>query len=252
MSAFRVFVLSVISILLSVGTVSASSSDDENAPVTRKEIPALVKKALLDDTSILSEVIDKMQKEERMESINQSKEAIQKNKDLLFNDSNSPEVGPKDADIVIVEFFDYHCGYCKKALGNIIKLLENDKKVRIVFKEYPILSNNSIEAARTALAVNNIDKSKYFDFHRAIFDSPGQISEDFMLNEAKKLGIDPLKLKAEISNPDINKELERNRKLGAEIGAQGTPAMVIGDDFYSGAIPYDALVEIIKRNRANK
>ena len=186
------------------------------------------------------------------EGVKKSKDGIVKNKTELFSDPSSPSIGPADADVTIVEFFDYHCGYCKKALSSIMTLLEKDKKVRVVFKEYPILSEESEYASRAALAVSRIAKDKYFDFHKAMFAVTGSINEKFVLDEGKKLGIDPEKLKAEISNPEVKAILDKNRKLGAEIGAQGTPAIVIGDGFYPGAIPYEAMQKAIDDVRSGK
>lgn len=218
---------------------------DENAPITRAQLPALIKKALLNDPTILTEVVEKMQSSQEAEIAAKSKEGIIKRKNDLYSDPTSPSVGAADADVTIVEFFDYHCGYCKQALATVSKLLENDKKIRFVFKEYPILSEDSKFASRAALAVNRIAKDKYFDFHKAMFAVSGNIDEKLVLDRAKSLGIDTEKLKKELSNPEIEASLAKNRELGAEVGAQGTPAFIIGETFYGGAVPYETMKKAV-------
>jgi protein-disulfide isomerase len=239
----------ILSACCVLSTSAMAQKGDENAPVTHKELPALIKQILLDDPSILLEVSEKMQASHEEKLSEKSKEAIIKNKKELYSDPDSPVSGADNADVTVIEFFDYRCGYCKQALSTIQKLLENDKKVRVVFKEYPILSDESKLAARAALAVNIIAKDKYFDFHKAMFDIDGSISNESILAEAKKLGIDTDKLKKELSNPKIDAALAKNKELGAAIGALGTPAIVIGDNFYPGAIPYELMKKSVDELR---
>ncbi len=253
MLSSRIFAtfLSIV-FIAAIPTFAQAAAVDENTPITRKQLPALIKEALINDPSILNEAVEKMQIAQEEEVAKKSKEGIIKNKAELISDPSSPSVGPADADVTIVEFFDYHCGYCKQALKSVSQVLENDKKVKVVFKEYPILSEESIYASRAALAVSRIAKDKYFDFHKAMFATTGAMNEQVVLAEGKKLGIDPEKLKAEIAKPEIQQILDKNRKLGAEIGAQGTPAFIIGDNFYPGAMPYEAIAKSIEEVRKTK
>ena len=242
---FLVTTLSTVYLFSSAMALAQSNATAGKEPVTRDQIPALVREALVNDPSILTAAIDKLQANAEEESATKSKEAIAKRKDDLYSDPTSPVVGAADADVTVIEFFDYHCGYCKQALTSITKLLESDKKVRVVFKEYPILSDDSKMAARAALAVHRIAKDKYFDFHKAMFDVNGAIDEKIISEQAKKLGIDPEKLKKEMSNPEIEASLAKNKELGTEIGALGTPALVIGSNFYGGVMPYEAMQKAI-------
>ncbi len=223
-----------------------------NAPVTRDQIPALVKEALINDPSILNEAVEKMRDQQEADAKKQAKEAIAKNKAGLFSDAKSPSVGDAaTADITIVEFFDYHCGYCKQVLPSITELINKDKKVRVVFKEFPILSEDSVLASRAALAVNNIAKDKYFAFHTAMMAGKGKYDEKFIMDEAKKLGIDTAKLKAEIASPDISAMLDNNRKIGEAIGVRGTPAIIIGEEFFPGAMSYADLQKAVDGVRSS-
>lgn len=221
-----------------------------NAPVTRDQIPQLVREALVNDPTILKDAVEKMQSKQEEDMQKQAKEGIAKNKDKLIADVDSPWVGAKDADVTVVEFFDYHCGYCKKILPDMLQLIEKDKKVRVIFKEFPILSEDSALAARAAIAVNRIAKDKYLDFHKAMFEMKGKFDEKAIMAEAKKIGVDSAKLKAEMAKPEIDAELDKNRKLAADMGIRGTPAVIIGDEFMPGAVPYEAMQKAVDATRA--
>lgn len=253
MLSSNLFTTSILATSLLFSSLAmAQESSGDKAPVTRDQLPALVKEILLNDPTILTQVIEKMQANQESVMLAKAKEGITKNKKELFSDPNAPVVGPADADVTVVEFFDYHCGYCKQALSSITKLLENDKKVRIVFKEYPILSEDSRLASKAALAVNRIAKDKYFEFHKAMFNVSGKIEERKILAETTKLGIDEDKMKKELYNPELETILNKNRELGSSIGAVGTPSIVIGDNFYPGAIPYEAMKKAVDDVRAAK
>ncbi|MEK6746554.1 MAG: DsbA family protein [Pseudomonadota bacterium] len=257
MSGSNLFTTSLSTILasaflFSTAVMAQASSDNKNAPVTRDQLPALVKEVLLSDPTILTQVIEKMQENQANIMVANAKEAIAKNKKEIFSDPNSPVVGSADADVTVVEFFDYHCGYCKQAFISLSKLMDSDKKIRVVFKEYPILSDNSRLASKAALAVNRIAKDKYFDFHKAMLNVNGMISESKILEEAKKLGISEDKMKKEISNPEIETILNKNKDLGTTIGAVGTPSIIIGDNFYPGAMSFEAMQKAVAEVRAAK
>lgn len=224
-----------------------------SAPLTREQIPALVKEALLNDPEIITEAMQKLREKQEHEAKKQAKEAIVKYKDELYNDINSPSVGDvQTADVTVVEFFDYHCGYCKQVLPAITQLIKEDKKVRVVFKEYPILSEDSVLASRAALAVSRIAKDKYFDFHTAMFTSKGKFDEKTVMEAAKKLGIDTAKLKSELAKPEVSAALDKNRDVGEALGIRGTPAIIIGDEFFPGAMPYEEIKKAVDAARSAK
>lgn len=237
------------SMIFSTPAMAEKQPASSGTPITREELPALVKQVLLSDPTIMSEVVEKMQANQEGMMVAKAKEEIAKNKKELFSDPTSPTVGPANADVTFVEFFDYHCGYCKQALTSVSRLMDSDKKVRFIFKEYPILSEDSRLASKAALAVYRLDKDKYFDFHKAMFAVNGTITENVILAEAKKLGIDEDKLKKEMSHPELEAILDKNRQLGATIGAVGTPSIIIGENFYPGALPFEAMQRAVDEAR---
>ncbi len=223
-----------------------------NQPVTRGEIPALVKEALLNEPEIIMQVAQKLREKQEEAAKKQAADGLKKHKDNLFNNPDSPVVGPNDADVTIVEFFDYHCGYCKHMLPVINDLMKEDKKVRFVFKEFPILSEDSVLAARAALAVNRVAKDKYFAFHQELMKANVKYDEKMLLDTAKKVGVDPAKVKAEMEKPELTAILDKNREIAGALGISGTPALVMGDSITPGAIDLPTIKQMVAALRAGK
>jgi protein-disulfide isomerase len=159
----------------------------------------------------------------------------------LFRSPDSPEAGNPKGDVTIVEFSDYNCGYCRRALHDVTKAVEGDKNIRIVFREFPILTPASEVVARLALAARI--QGKYWEFHRAVMGAPGQASEASALKEAIKLGLDIDKLKADANSEEIKKQIVENKALAQKLGINGTPFFMIGDRVVPGAP--DNLSEVI-------
>jgi protein-disulfide isomerase len=221
--------------------------------VTKQELPALIKDAILKNPEVIMDAVKLLKEKQAAEAKKKTEEALAKNKDALFNDTASGSLGdPKSADITMVEFFDYHCGYCRHLLPDLAKLVKDDGKLRVIFKEFPILSEDSKSAAKAALAVNAIAKDKYFDYHTALMKHEGKYEEKDLLDMAKKLGIDTAKLKAEMAKPEINTILDKNAALAEELGIRGTPALVVGDQLAPGAMPYDDMKKLVADVRSGK
>ena len=164
-------------------------------------------------------------------------------------DANTPFMGPKDAKITLVEFFDYNCGYCKQVSADVQRLLGEDKTVRFAFKELPILSQSSELAARYALAANLQGKDKYFAFHNAVMDHQGSIDEDYLTATAKSQGLNVDKLKKDAESQDVKDMLSKNLELARSLGIRGTPYFIIGKEKVPGAIGYTNMKETIARER---
>ena len=222
--------------------------------MTDDQFSAMLKKTLDENPEIILDAIKKIQSKQEDESGKVAKVAIEKHHSALFSDASSPSVGASeaDADVTIVEFFDYHCGYCKHMTAPLQQLIQNDKKIRVVFKDFPILSQDSATAARAALAVNRIDKSKYLDFYMAAMQLNGKFDENTISGLADKIGVSPEKVKAEMAKKDIGEQLQANRQLGEELTIHGTPAFVINGDFYPGALSFDELQRAIDNARSGK
>jgi protein-disulfide isomerase len=226
---------------------------DASAPVTRGEIPQLVKDAILADPEVIMQAVRKLRDRQEEEGKKASAEAFEKNKAVLLNDTVSPSIGdPKTTDVTVILFFDYHCGYCKQLLPTVQQLVNEDKKVRIIFREYPILSEDSVTASRAALAVHRMAPGKYWDFHAALMKSQGKYDEASLSAIATQLGIDANQMKNEMAKPEITEYLDNNRKVGEDLGVRGTPAMFIGNKMLPGAVPYATLKRLVEEVRTGK
>jgi protein-disulfide isomerase len=186
--------------------------------------------------------------QKQAETANFSK-ALDKNRKAVFS-SSAPMAGNPKGDVTIVEFFDYNCGYCKHAITDVQQLVKNDKNVRVIFHDLPILSPSSELAARWALAAGK--QGKYWEYHQAVMNFPGGKSEDTLAQLGKEIGLDVEKQKKDASSDEIGKQLADNAKLAQELGINGTPAFLINDFFAPGYMGYDSMVEAVKAQRAAK
>ena len=165
----------------------------------------------------------------------------------LLKDVDNPGIFPKQADITIYEFFDYNCGYCKSVVKTIMDVLSEDKKVNFVFVEFPILSQQSYIAAKAALASKKQDL--YNKFHLSLMTIKGRVNEENVFSIAKEIGLDINQLKTDMNNPEIEQQLAKNREIAKLLNLNGTPAFIIGDIIYPGALNLNKLKEIIKQFR---
>jgi protein-disulfide isomerase len=199
----------------------------------KKQIEEIIKSYLINNPEVMVEIQTAL--ESKMEKIQSEKMqvAITQNAAELFRSVNAPTAGNPKGDITLVEFFDYNCGYCKKALPDLASVVAKDKNVKIVMKEFPILSKGSEEASKVALAAKM--QNKYWEFHSAMMENQGQANEAVALKVAEKIGLNVAKLKVDMASAEVKKEIDDTRKLAQKMGIQGTPHFMIGDRVIPGA-----------------
>ena len=173
--------------------------------------------------------------------------AVAANKDAIYADPNSPSVGPANASVTIVEFFDYRCPYCKRVAPDIASLLASDADLRIVYKEFPILGPESLIASRAALAAQR--QGKYREMHEALIASKGEFSEAEILATAQGIGLDVERLKTDMNDPAIMDQLKQVHALAQALNIDGTPAFLFGAHFVGGAISIDQMKQLIQEAR---
>lgn len=221
------------------------------ATMTKDQVQGIVKEYLMSNPEVVVDALNAYQEKKAKEASEKTQSVIKEKSDSLLKNTELPATGAsaKDADIIIAEFFDYHCGYCKHMLPVITELVGTDKKIRVVFHELPILSDESTMAAKAALAVNSIKPDKYFDYHTALMKINGKLDQATLLAEAKKLGISEKDFNAAVSNPEIQKQLDSSKALARDLGISGTPAFIIGNEFIPGAGSLDSFKQIITQQR---
>jgi protein-disulfide isomerase len=199
----------------------------------RKEVEGIIKDFLLNNPEVMMEVQSAL--ESKMEKIQTERTAlaIKQNAAEIFRPAASPVVGNAKGDVTVIQFFDYNCPYCKKAFHEVAQLVEKDKQVKVIMKEFPILSKGSEEAAKVALAAKL--QGKYWEFHRAMQEAQGQTSEAAALRIAEKLGVDMARLRKDMASAEVKKEIDDTRALAAKLGIQGTPHFLVGDRVIPGA-----------------
>jgi protein-disulfide isomerase len=213
------------------------------SPAQRSQIEAIVKDYLLKNPEVLMEAQNAL--EAKMDKIQAERTAaaIKQNAKEIFRPGGSPVVGNAKGDVTVIEFFDYNCPYCKKAFLEVAQLVEKDKQVKLILKEFPILSKGSEEAAKVALAAKL--QGKYWEVHRALNEAQGQSNEASALRVAEKLGLDMAKLKRDMASAEVKKEIDETRALAMKLGIQGTPHFLVGDRVIPGA-PENLLEQIAK------
>jgi protein-disulfide isomerase len=173
------------------------------------------------------------------------KAAIATRQNDLLHDPSSPVSGNPNGSVTVVEFFDYRCGYCKRAAGAVTQLQKDDARVRVVYKDFPILGEVSELAAKAALASRA--QGKHQAFHEALLASKGDMTKDTILAVASQVGLDAKRLEADMANPEWQTIIDRNRALAKDLGISGTPGFIVGTELVPGALDVTRLKELIAR-----
>jgi protein-disulfide isomerase len=210
-------------------------------------VRAIVRDFILRNPEILVEALNALEEKQKAEAASGQVEALRRVRADLLQDPGSPAIGPANADAVLVQFFDYRCPYCKQVAEPVIALARADPRLRVVFKELPILGPDSVVASRAALAAAM--QGQYQKFHLALMARRGSLDEASVLALAKESGLDQARLRADMAKPEVMAQVERNRALARDLGIRGTPAFVIGDEIVPGAIDIETMRQLVARAR---
>jgi protein-disulfide isomerase len=207
--------------------------DAPSASLDEKKIVDVVHDYLTKNPEILVEMTTELDKRQQEQQAKQQQNVISDNADALFRSPLSYATGNSSGDVTVVEFFDYNCGFCRRALPDLVKLVDSDDKVKVVFKELPIFGEESEGAAKVALAAGK--QGKYFEMHQKLFSEPGKADKDKGLRIAAELGLDVPQLEKDMEDPSIQQALDEAKDLAQKLGLQGTPLYLIGDRIVPGA-----------------
>jgi len=227
---------------ISVAGVTAASAQTFSQP-QRGEIEKIVREYLLKHPELLQEVMAELEKKQQTAEAEKARAAVKTHAEALFNSPRQVTLGNPQGDVTFVEFFDYNCGYCKRALGDMTALMGKDPKLKVVLKEFPVLGPGSVEAAQVAVAVRMQDKGgkKYMEFHQKMLLGRGQADKTRAMAVAKEIGLDMTRLEKDLKSDEITATLQESAKLAEALGLNGTPSYVIGSDVVVGAVGLDAL-----------
>jgi protein-disulfide isomerase len=247
MMAYRSLVL-VLGFLVMTGLCPASArADDPMTPEQKEAFEKIVHDYLLQHPEVIVQALQSAKDKMEADAAASAKAALVQQHQQLVADPTSPVAGNPNGDVTIVEFFDYRCPYCKEVEPSLEALLRDDGKIRIVYKEFPILGKPSVTATRVALAAQK--QGKYDAFHAAMMATKGQIDDQVVMQVAKKVGLDLDRVKKDMEGQDVDDIIKRNYDLATVLDIRGTPAFIIGGEVVPGAIDIAALKEKIAAAR---
>jgi protein-disulfide isomerase len=228
-----------------LGGAAALQADEPELPVDQVE--KIVRDYLLREPEIIYQALQELQRRQAEAEAARQRAAVAAHQSELLEAPDNPVGGNPDGDVSLVEFFDYRCAYCRRVVSSMRTLLEEDRGLRVVFKELPVLGEDSVRAARAALASQS--QGGYVPFHFALM-AADDLSMKGIRRAAAAVGLDPDRLEADMSSPDVTAAIEANYQLANRLGIEGTPAFVIGDQLIPGAVDKARLEQLIREARS--
>ena len=214
--------------------------------VSSENLDEKIKKFLLNNPEIILQSLENYEKKQIAEKKKLNDQIIADNRKQILNTSNGMYSGNLESKNVIIEFFDYNCSYCKKAHQDILKIEQNKKNVKVIYKNFPILSESSKKLAEIALFIAKDNNEKFIKFHNLIMGRKGLINKNQLKDILDDLGYEQGKLKNNLNSEYIKNQLFKDRELAEKLSLRGTPAFIVNDKLFFGYIGYDELVSHIK------
>jgi protein-disulfide isomerase len=226
------------------GSTTAGTASFNDAQ--KAELEDVILNFILNNPEVLMESVNKFQQDQVRKQDETAKTALNALKGFLTS-ADMPSVGPQDADITVIEFLDYNCGYCKRAYETVRDAIKDDKKLRVVFIEHPILSDNSRRASEYAMAAHL--QGKYWEYHTALMTFQGPKNEDILLKKAEEIGLNLDQLKKDAKGEKVKELLQKKLDASTQLAISGTPAFIVGDEIIRGYIPYEVMKPMIAEQR---
>lgn len=234
------------SLALPVAAMDLKALTDEERALFRAE----VRSYLMDNPQVIMEAVDLLQSREAEQQAQADLNLVSDNADAIFDDGYSWVGGNPDGDITLVEFLDYRCGYCKRAHGEVAKLLESDGNIRLIVKELPILGDASVLASRFAVATKQIaGDDSYKAINDALMSFNGDITMPALRRLADTFGLDADAVEARMDSDEVTQEIAQTRALAQRLNISGTPTFVMHDEMLRGYLPYDQMLALVNEKR---
>jgi protein-disulfide isomerase len=213
----------------------------------RHEIENIIKDYLTNHPEVMQDVMAAIDKKQQEADAEKARTTIKDNNATIFNSPHQVVLGNPQGNVTLVEFFDYNCAFCKRALPDMMTLLKTDPNVRFVLKEFPVLGEGSVQAAHVAVAARMQDPTgaKYIEFHQKLLGGRGPADKARALAVAKEVGFDMPRLQKDMDSDEVKTTIDEDMKLAEELGVSGTPSYVVGDEVVVGAVGLDALKDKI-------
>jgi protein-disulfide isomerase len=215
--------------------------------LSEDRVKALVYEAILENPEIIMEAVRLLEERQLQEQQSAAAAILQSERFKLEQDPNAIVLGNPEGDVTVVEFFDYNCPYCRRAMPEVDTLIERDPNVRLVYREWPILGEGSVFAARAALAARK--QGKYEEFHIAMMGMKGRAEETTVLRIARDVGLDVDQLRRDMESPEVEEHIQTSMELSNALGFSGTPSFVIGEALIPGFVEADVLIQQVEAVR---
>ena len=248
---------SIAGALIAVGLTLPAAGDaraQNFTPSQRNQIEGIVKNYLMAHPELLRELMEELERRDARADAEKAQVAIKENTTQIFSSPLQVNLGSAQSDVTLVEFFDYNCGYCKRAMTDMLDLIKGDGKLKVVLKEFPVLGEGSVQAAQVAVAVRMQDAGgkKYLEFHQKLLGGRGQADKARALAVAKEVGLDMKRLEKDMASEEVKTTLAESFKLAEALKINGTPSYVVGNDVIVGAVGLPALKEKINTARCGQ
>ncbi len=249
-SSPRMAMLAAAAVLLAFAPAASAQAQTFSAE-QRHEIEGIVKDYLLQHPDVLQDVMAELEKRQQAAEVEKHRTAVEENSKLLFSSPHQVVLGNPHGNVTMVEFFDYNCGFCRRALSDMLDLLKSDPNLKFVLKEFPVLGEGSVEAAHVAVAARMQDTTgkKYIEFHQKLLGGRGPADKARALAVARDVGFDMARIEKDMGSDEVKKTIDENMKLADVLGVSGTPSYVVGTEVVIGAVGLDALREKILAER---
>lgn len=243
MKSLRHLIAAVLSGSVAVGILSmtpARSAEFSTSQTT--EIQGILKSYLMEHPEIIRDAITALDEKEKAAEDAARKKTLADLSGPVYSAPDGFVIGNPKGTVTLVEFFDYNCGYCKRALDDLDHLMKENKDLRVILRDFPILSPNSVQAAIIAVAAHDqFQGDKFWEFHRKLLATKGMVGKEQALDVAKSLGADMDKLTADAAKTSVKPAIQGSVDIAKELSLNGTPSYVLGDDVLIGAVGYDEL-----------
>jgi len=244
MLARRFYMILAVIVLAMTPQFAPAQEDQALTPKQAEAVRRVIRDYLMEHPEVLQEADEALREKDRQMAEADARKNIETYRSELFDNKDDPSFGNPKGDVTIVEFFDYNCAYCKSSYDSLLDTIKADGKVRLVFKEFPILTDDSFVASRIALAAKK--QGKYDDVHRAYMKYRGKLDEKTAYKLAAEAGINMDQAKKDMSSPELDKLLRRNKEIAHVLGVDGTPTFIIGDRIIPQAVEASTLKQLIE------
>lgn len=236
--------------LAAVLPVAAAQAQTTFSPEQRSAIEAIIKDYLVKNPEVLQEAIGELEKRQAEAQRKAQTAALAQVRDEVLSGKNGVVVGNPSGDATLVEFFDYNCGFCKRALSDLRNLMKADPKLRVVLRDLPVLGPDSVEASRIAIAAKSqLSGEKAFEYHSRLLESRGRVGGEQALALAKSMGLDIARIQRDVAGSDVAATIAANTAIAERLGMTGTPAYVVGGEVISGAVGVEPLRQAVETAR---